>query len=320
MFGLETFIFCAGIIYLIKLSLNLLWDIKNGVYAYILPRMCCVNYKKKYGGWAVVTGCTQGIGKCYAEELAQKGLNVVLISRTKLKLETVANELTQKYGIDTNIIVADFTDPKAPHKVIKELEQLNIDIGVLVNNVGMLGEHQMPFLELDESTVIGMINVNMLAATILCHSILPKMKKKGKGAIINISSIAAYFVAPYLAVYAATKHYMSAFTLAIAAEYADSGVDIQCVEPGAVETAMTKYFDESAKIPFAYPTAKDYTNNAFRTLGISGRTSGYFGHSLFLWIFQKICTPTENSLVISNAVKQGKEAYENALIMKQKKQ
>ena len=153
-------------------------------------------------------------------------------------------------GIDTNIIVADFTDPKAPHKVIKELEQLNIDIGVLVNNVGMLGEHQMPFLELDESTVSGMINVNMLAATVLCHSILPKMKKKGKGAIINISSIAAYFVAPYLAVYAATKHYMSAFTLAIAAEYADSGVDIQCVEPGAVETAMTQYFDEVSTITF----------------------------------------------------------------------
>ena len=79
-------------------------------------------------------------------------------------------------------------------------------------------------------------------------------------------------------------------------------------------------FFQSAKIPFAYPTAKDYARNAFRTLGISGRTSGYFGHSLFLWIFQKICTPTENSLVISNAVKQGKEAYENALIMKQKKQ
>ena len=99
MFSLETFIFCAGIIYLTKLSLNLLWDIKNGFYAYILPRMCSINYKKKYGGWAVVTGCTQGIGKCYAEELARKGLNVVLISRTKSKLETVANELRQKYGM-----------------------------------------------------------------------------------------------------------------------------------------------------------------------------------------------------------------------------
>ena len=79
-------------------------------------------------------------------------------------------------------------------RIIQELEQLNIDIGVLVNNVGMLGEHQMPFLALDEATVVGMINVNILAATVLCHSLLPKMKEKGKGAIINISSIAAYFL------------------------------------------------------------------------------------------------------------------------------
>ena len=146
-------------------------------------------------------------------------------------------------GVSTKIIAADFTDPQVLPRVVQELDQLNIDIGVLVNNVGMLGEHQMPFLALDEPTVVGMINVNILAATVLCHSLLPKMKEKGKGAIINISSIAAYFFAPYLAVYAATKHYMSAFTIAIAAEYADSGVDIQCIEPGAVETSMTRYFD-----------------------------------------------------------------------------
>ena len=107
----------------------------------------------------------------------------------------------------------------------------------------MLGEHQMSFLELDESTVIGMINVNVLTATVLCHSILPKMKKRGKGAIINISSIAAYFFAPYLALYASTKHYLSAFTMALAAENADSDIYIQCIEPGAVETSMTQFFD-----------------------------------------------------------------------------
>ena len=69
----------------------------------------------------------------------------------------------------------------------------------------------------------------------------------------------------------------------------------------------------------AFPTAKDYTRSTFKTLGFSGRTSGYFGHSLFLWLIQKLCTPTENSLLIANGAKQGKDAYEKALIMKQKK-
>ena len=109
----------------------------------------------------------------------------------------------------------------------------------------------MPFLELDQKTVIDMINVNILAATVLCHSFLPKMKEKGKGAVINISSLAAYFFSPYLAEYAATKHYMSAFTVAIAEEYTNCGIEIQCIEPGLVETAMTEYFDEVSSLKLA---------------------------------------------------------------------
>ena len=82
-----------------RLIFNLLWDIKNGLSAYVLPRVCKIDYKEKYGEWAVVTGCTQGIGKCYAEDLAQKGLNIVLVSRTRSKLESVASEFNKKYGI-----------------------------------------------------------------------------------------------------------------------------------------------------------------------------------------------------------------------------
>ena len=111
----------------------------------------------------------------------------------------------------------------------------------------MLGEHHMPFLELPKEDVIGMINVNCLAATVLCHSLMPKMKQKGKGAVINLSSSANFAIIPYLAVYAATKHYMTAFTVAIAEEYKDCGIEIQCIEPGAVKTAMTTHFDEVKK-------------------------------------------------------------------------
>ena len=113
-----------------------------------------------------------------------------------------------------------------------------------MNNVGMLGEHHMPFLELPKEDVIGMINVNCLAATVLCHSLMPKMKQKGKGAVINLSSSANFAIIPYLGVYAATKHYMTAFTVAIAEEYKDCGIEVQCIEPGAVKTAMTTHFDE----------------------------------------------------------------------------
>ena len=145
-------------------------------------------------------------------------------------------------GVNTMIIVADFTNPEVLPMIVKEINVSGIDVGALVNNVGLLGPHYMSFLELDNETVKNMINVNVLAATVLCHAILPDMKKKGRGAIINISSAVEQCVAPYLAVYSATKHYMSAFTQAIAAEYSNCGVTIQCVEPGEVSTEMTKLF------------------------------------------------------------------------------
>ena len=140
--------------------------------------------------------------------------------------------------------MADFTNPDVLPRVVQEIENLKIDIGILVNNVGMLGPHHMPFEELDYEMVTGMVNVNILSATVLCHSLLPKMKKKGKGAVINVSSVANYFLGPYLAVYTATKHYLTAFTQSIAQEYSGTGITIQCVEPGAVETAMTQNFGD----------------------------------------------------------------------------
>ena len=146
--------------------------------------------------------------------------------------------------MSTKTIVADFTNPDVLPRVVKEIEHLNIDIGVLVNNVGMLGPHHMPFLELDQEMVTGMVNVNILSATVLCHSLLPKMKKKGKGAVIIVSSTLNYFLGPYLAVYTATKHYLTAFAQSIALEYAGTGITIQCVEPGPVKTAMIQYFQE----------------------------------------------------------------------------
>ena len=99
MISLDSFVFYVGAIYLGKIILNLLLSIKNGLYAFASPTIFAItNFKKKYGEWAVITGCTQGIGKCYAEELAQRGMNIVLVSRSQSKLDDVAKEISKKYG------------------------------------------------------------------------------------------------------------------------------------------------------------------------------------------------------------------------------
>ena len=124
-------------------------------------------------------------------------------------------------GVETIIIAVDFTTLSSVATVIETIKSYKLDIGVLVNNVGLLGPHFMPFLELNEKMVQDIIVVNVLAGTMLCHSLLPDMLKKKKGAIINIGSICSYYPLPYLATYAATKHFTAAFSQAIAAEYSD---------------------------------------------------------------------------------------------------
>merc|ERR1711872_899284 len=125
-------------------------------------------------------------------------------------------EIVRSFNVKTMLIVADFTKIEALDQILEKLRDADLDIGVLVNNVGVLGPHFQPFLELDSKIVKDMIRVNITSATVLCHELLPAMVKKKKGAIVNIASIASYMPGPYLAEYAATKHYMHAFTEAIA--------------------------------------------------------------------------------------------------------
>ena len=266
-----------GLYFLVKTVLGLVSSVYDGWRAFILPRISGGgDFTEQFGEWAVVTGCTGGIGREYALGLAKKGMNMVLVSRSKQKLEELEKEIIKIHRVKTMIIVADFTKIEVLDHIVEKLRDPKIDIGVLVNNVGILGPHFQPFLELDSKIVKDMITVNITAATVLCHELLPDMVKKGKGAIINIASIASYMPGPYLAEYTATKHYMHALTEAIAIEYEGTGVIIQEVDPGQVATEMTKDFAPGP----ARPPAAKYVASALATLGYSQRTLGYWEHGL----------------------------------------
>merc|ERR1711970_774070 len=269
-----------GLFFLIKTALGLLGNIYAGWRSYVLPHFSGLlkneNFTERFGGWAVVTGCTGGIGREYALGLAKKGMNLVLVSRSKQKLEDLEQEIIKTHKVKTMVIVADFTQIEVLDHIVAKLRESKVDIGVLVNNVGILGPHFQPFLEFDRKTVKDMITVNISAATVLCHELLPDMVKKGKGAIINIASTASYLSGPYLAEYFATKHYLHAFTEAIAIEYEGTGVIIQEVDPGQVATEMTKDFAPGP----ARPPAAKYVASSLATLGYSQRTLGYWEHGL----------------------------------------
>ena len=145
----------------------------------------------------MVTGSSQGIGRAYALELASRGLNVALVARSKERLEAVAAEV-RGHGVEARVVVVDFTHTAAAETAVAELARAGVaDIGVLVNNVGMMGPHFLPFLELEAAAARDMVTVNCVAATVLTHSLLPAMLARGRGAVVNIVSSTSFYVIIY---------------------------------------------------------------------------------------------------------------------------
>ena len=138
---------------------------------------------KKLGDWAVVTGATDGIGKAYAFQLASKGINVVLISRTKSKLQDVAREITSKFpSVSTKVIVVDFSDFSSTSRQAVSDVCSDLDIGILVNNVGVSYPYPKYFTELTSNEVFGLMEMNVASTTFMTHIVLPGMMDRKRGA------------------------------------------------------------------------------------------------------------------------------------------
>ncbi|MBZ3876230.1 Very-long-chain 3-oxoacyl-CoA reductase [Sciurus carolinensis] len=164
------------------------------------------------GEWAVVTGSTDGIGKSYAEEVANRGMKVVLISRSQDKLNQVSSEIKEKFKVETRTIAVDFTSEDIYDKIKTGLAGL--EIGILVNNVGMSYEYPEYFLEIPD-----LDNMTRL--------VLPGMVERSKGAILNISSASGMFPVPLLTIYSATKAFVDFFSQCLHEEYRSKGIFVQ---------------------------------------------------------------------------------------------
>lgn len=163
---------------------------------------------KKYGSWALVTGPTDGIGKSFAFQLASKGLNLILVGRNPDKLKDVSDSIQAKFGnTQVKTIVVDFAGDldEGVQRIRETIEGL--DIGVLINNVGISYPYAKFFHEVDEELLKNLIKVNVVGTTKVTQAVLPGMLKRKKGAIVNIGSGAAIVIPsdPLYAVYAATK-------------------------------------------------------------------------------------------------------------------
>ncbi len=175
-----------------------------------------------------MTGAGDGIGKSYCEQLAKRGLNIVLVSKTLSKLESSAKEIEETYKVKTKIIVVDFTKEEGIYEKIEESIE-GLEIGILVNNVGMSYELPDYFKSFSRQFFKDLINCNVVSMINMTRIILPQMVDRKKGLIINLSSVSSVLPFPLLTVYAASKALANKFSDDLRSEYRKQGITIQTV-------------------------------------------------------------------------------------------
>jgi short-subunit dehydrogenase len=187
------------------------------------------------GETAVVTGASAGLGAAFARRLAADGYGVVLIARRLDRLQSLAGELARQHGVSAEAVAADLARPEDVLRVEARVAGLEKP-ALLVNNAGFgtVGR----FADLPIGRQADMIQVHAAAATRLARAILPGLLARRSGAIINVSSLAAFLPAPGNVTYAATKAYLSAFSQSLQAELAGSGVAVQALCPGMTATEL----------------------------------------------------------------------------------
>lgn len=182
-------------------------------------------------GTALVTGASSGLGEAFAEVLASRGHRVVLVARRRARLEALARRLEDDYGVDTEVLVANVGTEEGLASVSARIGAAAHPVGLLVNNAGFgLGQ---PFVGGDLAREQAALDVMVRAVLVLTHCAAGHMAARGRGGIINVSSIAA---GTAMGTYAAHKTWVNAFSEAIAGELRPRGVRVVSLRPGTIAT------------------------------------------------------------------------------------
>lgn len=183
--------------------------------------------------YTLITGGTSGIGYELAKVFAKNGHNLILVSRDEADLTITRNELLET-GVDVAIISKDLFDKQSPFELYTEVCEKGYEVDILVNNAG-----QGQYGEFSETNIyreLSIIQLNISSLVVLTKLFLQDMIKKGRGKILNLSSIASKTPGPLHSVYHGTKAFVQSFTQAIATEIKDKGITVTALLPGATDT------------------------------------------------------------------------------------
>ena len=295
---------------------------------FVLPPVNFKKYGAKDGKWAVVTGASDGIGKEYASQLAAKGLNVVLVSRTQSKLEAIASDIEAKYKVETKIVAFDATTDEASNYGAISDAISGLPVTVLVNNVGQSHSIPVPFLETEDKELRDIITINTTATLKITQAVAPVIAatvskdKKTRGLILTMGSFGGLLPTPYLATYSGTKSFLQAWSVALAGELKPQGIDVELVISYLVTSAMSKIRRTSASIPNPKTFVKSVLRSAGRRCGAQERfatSTPYWAHAFMhffiensVGVYSKVANTLNYSMHKSIRVRALKKAARKA--------
>ncbi|RKF82958.1 Very-long-chain 3-oxoacyl-CoA reductase [Golovinomyces cichoracearum] len=250
------------------------------------------NNLRKYGPkgtYAMVTGASDGLGKEYAIQLAQKGFSLILVSRTASKLETLSTEISQKYvgsGIQIKTMAMDFSENREEDYASLEALIEDLDIGILVNNVGQSHSIPVPFILTPQKEMMDIIGINVTATLRVTKLVAPGMARRKRGLILTMGSLGGLLPTPLLATYSGSKAFLQQWSTALGGELKSSNVDVQLVISYLVTTAMSKIRKTSLLIP----NPRNFVRSVLSKIGRSGgaqnmayTSTPFWGHGLMQW-------------------------------------
>jgi hypothetical protein len=221
--------------------------------------------KARYGGCALVTGAARGIGRAFAELLAAEGFDLLLVDREAAETTALADELHTTHGIVARAEICDLAKPDLENEARIWAERY--EIGLLVNNAGI--SLLDPFFEISLDDHLSTLDLNCRATLVLTHIVGQRMRDRGRGGIVVVSSASALSGSPYFCHYAATKAYGLNLAAGLWSETRGSGIDALAVCPGMTNTKPVQDQKLDQNLPFYIPLSdpKSVALSALRALG-----------------------------------------------------
>ncbi|CUS24435.1 LAQU0S16e01640g1_1 [Lachancea quebecensis] len=261
---------------------------------FILPGVSFSKYGAKKGKYCVVTGASDGIGKEYARQLAKRGFNLILISRTLSKLEALKADFESTFGVQVKVLAIDIAQD-SPENYSKIQDACSgLPVTVLINNVGQSHSIPVPFLETEEDEMRNIITINTTATLKITQLVAPLIVQNAKesrcrGLILTMGSFGGLLPTPLLATYSGSKAFLQAWSSALAGELKPQNVDVEIVLSYLVTSAMSKIRRTSAMIPSPAQFVSATLKSVGRRSGAQERfatMTPYWSHALYHFVIE----------------------------------